>query len=153
MAISLGEGATGGGRGPTAIQTKLGWVLSGSTNGAVQNDQQQNNLVTTHVLKTAKTPVDIINESLDGSLRSFWDPETLGVRTRSVYEEFEESITFKNDPFEVRLPWKRPHPILPDNYELSIRRLSSLLKRLNQDPEVLESVSYTHLTLPTKLEV
>ena len=32
--------------GPTAIQTKLGWVLSGPTNGAVLYDQQQNNLVT-----------------------------------------------------------------------------------------------------------
>ena len=36
------------------------------------------------------------------------------------------------------MPWKRPHPILPDNYELSIRRLCNLLKRLNQDPEVLK---------------
>ena len=52
----------------TAIQTKLGWVLSGPTNGAVQNDQQQNNLVPTHVLKTAAKPADITNESLDGSL-------------------------------------------------------------------------------------
>jgi len=41
--------------GPTAIQTRLGWVLSGPTNGAVQNDQQQNNFVTTHVPKTATT--------------------------------------------------------------------------------------------------
>ena len=36
------------------------------------------------------------------------------------------------------MPWKLPHPILPDNYELSIKRLSNLLKRLNQDPEVLK---------------
>ncbi|XP_044165250.1 uncharacterized protein LOC122949186 [Acropora millepora] len=124
--------------GLTAIQTRLGWVLSGPTNGAVQNGQQQNNLVTTHVLKTATKPVDITNESLDGSLRRFWDLETLGIRPRSVYEEFEESITFKTDRYEVHLPWKRPHPILPDNYELSMRRLCNLLKRLNQDPEVLK---------------
>ena len=79
-----------GENGPTAIQTKFGWVLSGPTNGAVQNDQQQNNLVTTHVLKTATKPVDITNESLDGSLQMFWDLESLGIRPRSVYEEFEE---------------------------------------------------------------
>ena len=124
--------------GPTAIQTKLGWVLSGPTNGAVQNDQQQNNLVTTHVLKTATKPVDITNESLDGSLQRFWDLESLGVRPRSVYEEFEERITFENDRYKVHLTWKLPHPILPDNYELSMKRLSNLLKRLNQDPEVLK---------------
>ena len=124
--------------GPTAIQTNLGWVLSGPTNGAVQNDQQQNNLVTTHVLKTATKPVDITNESLDGSLQRLWDLESLGVRPRSVYEEFEERITFENDRYKVHLPWKLPHPILPDNYELSMKRLSNLLKRLNQDPEVLK---------------
>ena len=38
----------------------------------------------------------------------------------------------------MHLPWKLPHPILPDNYELSMKRLSNLLKRLNQDPEVLK---------------
>ena len=124
--------------GPTAIQTKLGWVLSGPTNGAVQYDQQQNNLMTMHVLKTATKPVNITNESLDGSLQRFWDLESLGVRPRSVYEEFEERITFENDRYKVHLPWKLPHPILPDNYELSMKRLSNLLKLLNQDPEVLK---------------
>ncbi|XP_022792234.1 uncharacterized protein LOC111331393 [Stylophora pistillata] len=109
--------------GPTAIQTRIGWVLSGPTNGAMQNDQQQNNFVTTHVLKTATKPVDITNESLDGTLQRFWDLESLGVRSRSVYEEFEERITFENDRYVVHLPWKLPHPILPDNYELSIKRL------------------------------
>ena len=99
----------------------------------MQNDQQQNNLVTTHVLKTATNPVDITNESLDGSLQRFWDLESLGVRPRSV-----ERITFENDRYEVHLPWKLPHPILPDNYELSIKQWSNLLKRLNQDPEVLK---------------
>ena len=81
----------------------------------MQNDEQHNNLVTTHVLKTPIKPVDITKQSLDGSLRRFWDLETLDVRPISVYVEF-----------------------LPDNYELSIRRLSNLLKRLNQDPEVIK---------------
>ena len=31
-----------------------------------------------------------------------------------------------------------PHPIIPDNYELSMKRLSNLLKCLNQDLEVLK---------------
>ena len=104
----------------------------------MQNDQQQNNLVTTHVLKTATKPVDITNESLDGSLQRFWDLESLGVRPRSVYEEFEGRKTFENDRYKVHLPWKLPHPILPDNYKLSMKRLGNLLKHLNQDPEVLQ---------------
>jgi len=103
----------------------------------VQNDQQQNNLETTHVHKTATKPVEITNESLDGSLQRFWDLESLGVRPKSAYEEFDERITFENDRYVVHLPWRLPHPILFDNYELSMKRLSNHLKRLNQDPEVL----------------
>ena len=36
------------------------------------------------------------------------------------------------------MPWKVPHPTLPDNYDLSMKRLNNLLKRLNQDSEVLK---------------
>ena len=123
--------------GPTAIHTKLGWVLSGPVNGATQDERQQNNLVTTHVLKSAVKPIDVTNESLDGNLRTFWELESLGIKPKSLYEEFEEKISFENQRYEVHLPWKTPHPILPDNYDLSVKRLTNLLKRLRQDPEVL----------------
>ena len=55
-----------------------------------------------------------------------------------MYEEFEEKTTFDNNRSEVHLPWKVPHPPLPDNYVLSVKRLNNLLKRLNQDSEVLK---------------
>ena len=32
--------------------------------------------------------------------------------------------------------WKDPHPVLPDNYSLCLRRLRGLLRRLRQDPDV-----------------
>lgn len=70
--------------GPTAIQTKLGWVLSGPMHGSTQDDKQRSSLVTTHVLKTAVKPLDITNENLDGNLRTFWDLESLGITPRSV---------------------------------------------------------------------
>ena len=127
-----------GENGPTAMETKLGWVLSGPLHGAMQNEQQRTNLVTTRVLKTAVNPVNITNESLDGNMKKFWDIESLDIRPRSVYEEFEEKITFENNRYEVHLPWKVPHPPLPDNYDLSVKRLNNLLKRLNQDSEVLK---------------
>ena len=36
------------------------------------------------------------------------------------------------------LPWKKQHPLLPDNYELSRRRLQSLLRRLRRTPDILQ---------------
>lgn len=74
------------GGGPTAIQTKLGWVLSGPLHGANQTEQQRKNLVATHVLETAVNPVNITNERLNGNMRRLWDQESLGITPRSVYE-------------------------------------------------------------------
>ena len=127
-----------GEHGPTAIETKLGWVLSGPIPEGIQIERQQSNLVTTHVLKSAVNPVDVTNETLDGTLKTFWELEALGIKPRTLYEQFQEQISFKNHRYEVHLPWKTPHPSLPDNYELSRKRLENLLKRLRQEPEVLK---------------
>ena len=54
---------------PTAIETKLGWVLSGPIPEGIQVDRFQSNLVTTHVLKSAVNPVHVTNETLDGILK------------------------------------------------------------------------------------
>ena len=121
----------------TAIETKLGWVLSGPIPEGTQVNRQQSNLVTTHVLKSAVKPVDVTNETLDGTLKTFWELESLGIKPRTLYEEFQEQISFTNERYEVHLPWKTPHPLLPDNYQLSRKRLENLLERLRHEPEVL----------------
>ena len=126
-----------GEHGPTAIETKLGWVLSGPIPEGTQVNRQQSNLVTTHVLKSAVKPVDVTNETLDGTLKTFWELESLGIKPRTLYEEFQEQISFTNERYEVHLPWKTPHPLLPDNYQLSRKRLENLLERLRHEPEVL----------------
>ena len=56
-----------------------------------------------------------------------------------LYEEFQEKISFTNERYEVHLPWKTPHPLLPDNYQyqFSRKRLENVLERLRHDPEVL----------------
>ncbi|XP_015760498.1 PREDICTED: uncharacterized protein LOC107339715 [Acropora digitifera] len=53
-------------------------------------------------------------------------------------ETFKERVTFKNQRYEVDLPWKEAHDPLPDNRSLSQRRLQSLLKRLSLKPELLK---------------
>ena len=124
-----------GSQDPTAVHTKLGWVLSGPGSGDA-GDLQRNNLVTTHVLKCANEPVSY--EGLEGELKKFWDLKSLSIQPPSVYEEFLEKLTYNGDHCEVHLPWKATHPPLPDNYELSERRSRSLLNRLRKEPDVMK---------------
>ena len=71
-------------------------------------------------------------------LRRFWELESLGVpNNESVYERFAQSIRLNDKRYEVELPWKENHPVLPDNYQLSEKRLKHLLTRLRKDPEIL----------------
>ena len=110
--------------GPTAIYTKSGWVLSGpTTNGSTS--WHSANLVTTHVMKA-----DVQFEVLNDRLKSFWELEALGIQEpeKAVYEEFTNTITFLGDRYEVSLPWKPSHNPLPDNYNLSLRRLTGLFR-------------------------
>ena len=129
-----------GGDGPVAVHTKLGWVLSG-TLPMEEEYPTAHNFLTTHVLRVDSTPST--QDTLDEVLHSFWKLESLGVdsKTDSVLEEFTQTVQFKNGRYEVSLPWKNLHPTLPDNYQLSNRRLDGLIKRLRHDPEVLREYS------------
>ena len=54
-----------------------------------------------------------------------------------MYDKFMQQIRFDGQRYEVGLPWKEHHPPLIDHFELSRKRLTSLLKRLRQIPQLL----------------
>ena len=56
----------------------------------------------------------------------------------AIFKRELEKLTYRGDHYQVNLPWKATHPPLPDNYELSQRRLSSLLSRLRKEPDILK---------------
>ena len=56
---------------------------------------------------------------------------------RSVYEQFVDNITLKDNRYEVKLPFKG-HPLIEDNYRLSLNRLKSLTRKLKKTPTVLK---------------
>ena len=127
-----------GASGPTAVETKLGWVLSGPVEGVAPENAAINfvSSFSTHSLR-----VDTLTEqeSLERGLRRFWELESLGILKdeQSVYDTFTQQISFRQGRYEVHLPWKETHPLLPDNYELCRKRLNGLLRKLSQDPEQL----------------
>lgn len=121
--------------GPVAIHTKLGWVLSGVA--PIPREQfTSHSFLTTHVLRVDSTGS---SENLNEILHSFWKLESLGIvdPDDTVLDEFSQTVCFHNGRYEVSLPWKDSHPPLPDNFDLSNKRLQSLLRRLKQDPDIL----------------
>ena len=124
---------------PTALQTKVSRVLSGPVQGGSALNSTQVNFTNIHALR-----VDTHNQFMDESsedralerkLAEFWDLEAIGIspEEKSVYERFNEDITFKEGRYEVKLPWKECHATLPDNYTLCQRRLKSLTRRLQSE--------------------
>lgn len=132
-------------RGPTAIHTKLGWVLSGptpSSNPALRSATNCS-VIATHLLRVDCQALE--STQLEEQLRSFWELESLGIHEeeRTLYDDFASSITFKNGRYKVLLPWKDFHEPLPDNYLLSLKRLQGLLCRLRQDHAMLKEYDNT----------
>ena len=123
--------------GPVAINTTLGWMLSGPADltgpqGTIVS------FVTTHTLRVDD---GVTNKMLDTTMRSFWELESLGIQVDSmendVSDHFASSVKMKDGRYEVSLPWRECHDPLPTNYNLSRRRHTGLLRRLKQSPEIL----------------
>ena len=83
--------------------------------------------------------------TLEGSLKWFWDIESLGIvrEEDSLYNKFVQRITFDGHRYEVCLPWKEHHPPFLTHYELCYKRLLGLLRRLKQTPQLLNE--YDHI--------
>lgn len=122
---------------PVALATKLGYVLSGPTMVRPEDkDGYSVNLTATHVLKVESSIVK--EDALTSEVKKFWDYESLGIQDQnsSLYDKFIDEVEFVEGRYQVRLPFKEDHELLPDNFALCKSRLASLLKRLGSNPEV-----------------
>ena len=105
--------------GPVAMNTctRFGWTLSGPVENAPRSETHSVNLAATHVprIDTRRDEMDVHEMDLDEKLRTFWELESIGIKQEenSVLETFKETVTFKNQRYEVGLPWKEAHdPLL-----------------------------------------
>ena len=51
------------------------------------------------------------------------------------------SVTFEDGRYSVSLPLKEQHELLPDNYDLSLARLNTLVKRLRKTNQSFKSTT------------
>ena len=130
-----------GDSGPVAICTKLGWVLSGPTASTTTDDPAA--CLFTHSLRVDGMSRNL--QQLDNRIKAFWELESFGISSseHTVYDDFGSSIQLVEGRYEVQPPWKEGHPALADNYQLCLRRLQGLTKRLKQDPAILQEYDAT----------
>ena len=122
------------------METKLGWVLSGPVTDSTSTETCSVTLTSAHIPKCAAQPLKPDPMDMAQELRCFWELESLGVfsNDKSVYEGFTQSMKLRDKQYKVELPWKESHPVLPDSYCLSERRLKLLLTHLRREPDILQ---------------
>ena len=119
--------------GPVAIHTWLGWALSGVAPMPRQS-LTSHSFLTTHALR-----IDVSSNPIESLLKSY------GICKQEISpcDKFFRTVTFQDGRYQVSLPWKEYHGTLEDNYLLSLRRLRGLLRRLRNDPRILEEYDWT----------
>ena len=113
--------------GPVAINSKLGWLLSGPLNSSEFTNNTSCNLILAHE-DANNCPND--NDQLYAMLKQFWELETIGIidnmGTSSQVDKFLSDIVFTEGRYQVSLPWNEGHLSVPDHFVLSLNRLRSL---------------------------
>ena len=125
-----------GDNGPVAVNTSLGWVLSGNMGG---REEITTNLVSAHVMYA---DTEDASDELNDLVQKFWKLDAIGISDEkdvNVLDHFKKNIAFfENGRYSVCLPWKEAIDMIPDNYLLCKARLLSQMKRLRNDPKLLE---------------
>ncbi|KAL1448563.1 hypothetical protein WDU94_013886, partial [Cyamophila willieti] len=123
--------------GLVAMETHMGWTLSGKIPRESNHDGNVATLVTNLLIKEA-------------SINHLWDLDTLGIMDptekmsqaelcKATEEHFLKTVGINEEGrYEVRLPFLANHPPLSSNYGLSEKRLDSTLRKLKSNGHELE---------------
>ena len=121
-----------------AIETKIGWLLSGPL------PKEQRRDISANTLLCQEPNTNSCDETkLDQLLTKFWEISNILDESddpTEVYKKFEDTIEFNQttNRYSVMLPWKDNKHDLPANYELAKKRLNSLQYSLNKrNPELI----------------
>ena len=120
--------------------TKFGWMISGSyQRGGVTNENNS-------------ALFCWVQEPTESTIRGFWELDSIGIQDgvssklsegSVVLEEFSKGVSLDNNRYKVGLPWKsNDHKdMLINNEEMALRRLNSLNRKLDLNPELKENYS------------
>ena len=130
---------------PIARKTSLGWVCFGPT--LTEEFRRKSRSYFTRTFRTNQ--IEERGPS-DDVLRQFWELEAIGIRDETEREltpdekaavaQVTETSRFKNDRYEIGIPWKRGEPHLVNNYEMALKRLKTQEQSLlRKSPEIAQA--------------
>ena len=125
---------------PIAVNSKLGWLLSGPINGTVDRSciTHSNLIIDCQNPLFQPSQYDI----LANTLKSFWETESIGISELSANEDvrnesFEINVKRNGGRYEVKLPWKEDCLPSSNGYQLCESCLQSLHHKLRREPSLL----------------
>ena len=122
---------------PIAIESKLGWILT----GPLKSNLVQTYLSDTHILHI-KPQYQTFDETSDFNFpSSIWDIESINMskKDKHFYEKFENNLCFDGERYCVRLPFTESFSQIPDNFSNSFFRLKNLKVKLQNNDELKEN--------------
>ena len=127
--------------GPTAVNSKFGWVLS----GPVIDSSSSGNSVASYLCISGAPRTIESNDEIVSVLRRFWETDSIGIQNdQDVPEEklMKNKIVnpvFKDDEnhYEVSLPWKEDYLPSSNNHRLCETRLKTLHYKLKNESSLL----------------
>ena len=117
------------GPGPTAVSSKLGYLLSGPLGGPSCDSKASVLFLTT----------DSHDEEF--RIQNYWDLESLGITDDPEISTREDhfrsfcdtNLNHDGERYVAKLPWKVDHNPLPTNYAVSMKRTRNMVNRLTPE--------------------
>ena len=122
---------------PIAIESKLGWILT----GPLKSNLVQTYLSDTHILHI-KPQYQTFDETSDFNFpSSIWDIESINMskKDKHFYEKFENNLCFDGERYYAMLPFTELFSQIPDNFSNSFTRSKNLKVKLQNNDELKES--------------
>ena len=123
------------GDGPTAQQSKLGYLLSGPLPSPLPELSSSVLLQLTSEITAPATP----------DLEQFWSVEAIGTTTDKssnspFLQTYQETHVYQSSTgkYVAKFPWKEDRPYLPSNFAICQNRTTNLINKLRGAPELLK---------------
>ena len=120
------------GPGPTAVESKLGFLLSGPLYNYTP-------ALTSGMFHLSS--VSLYDSTDFTNSGNVWETDSEQISHLSTFlqEYLRDSVTRQSDgTYLVNFPWKSNHPVLPTNKSTCERRVQSLTRKLSKTPELLK---------------